>query len=478
MTLTREISRLLAATLVAFGVVALAASYWAIVGPDTLLQRTDNPRLVLAEAAIQRGIIQDRVGRLLADTLIGTGGQVERYYPQPEVSSLVGYSSLRYGVGGAEAMFNTILRGDDLSPGLLSELIDSLLHRPQRGSDIRLTLDLTVQQMAVQAFKDQAGAAAVLAVPSGEVLGLVSLPTFNPNTLDAEWEQLITSAEEPFFNRALQGSYQPGGMLETPLMVAAMLTSESITDPIPGATNPIRIDDLELTCALRLPRLELPLRDAYAFGCPLPFAQVAERIGSQVLEETLARFHFNAPVTIEGFAARTEDQTLTNITIDDATLVESALGQGHLTVTPLQMAVMAAAIVNDGNAPRPYTLIATRAPDAEMWQPAATTRSTIPFTTEGTARQLQDLMRNAVANGAALNAARPEIDIGGHAALAYSGDETQSWFIGFATLPGRRGIAVAVVLENSDDPGLAADIGGTLLEAAHQTLRALPQQSS
>src|SRR5690606_5739832 len=287
----------------------------------------DNPRLIMAEAAIRRGIIQDRNERLLADTLIGPNGQVERYYAQPEVSSLVGYSSLRYGVGGAEAMFNTILRGHDLSRGFFSELVDSLLHRPQRGSDIRLTLDLTVQQIAVQAFEDQAGAAVVLAVPSGEVLSLVSLPTFNPNTLDDEWEQLIASAEEPFFNRALQGSYQPGGMLATPLMVAAMLTGESITDPIPNATNPIRTDDLELTCALRLPRLELPLRDAYAFGCPRPFAQVAERIGSQVLEETLARFHFNAPVTIEGFAARPEDQTLSDITIDDATLVESALGQ-------------------------------------------------------------------------------------------------------------------------------------------------------
>src|SRR5690606_17819089 len=149
MTLTREINRLLIATLVAFGIVALAASYWAIVGPDTLLQRADNPRLIMAEAAIRRGIIQDRNERLLADTLIGPNGQVERYYPQPEVSSLVGYSSLRYGVGGAEAMFNTILRGDDLSRGFFSELVDSLLHRPQRGSDIRLTLDLTVQQIAV-----------------------------------------------------------------------------------------------------------------------------------------------------------------------------------------------------------------------------------------------------------------------------------------------------------------------------------------
>jgi cell division protein FtsI/penicillin-binding protein 2 len=90
--------------------------------------------------------------------------------------------------------------------------------------------------------------------------------------------------------------------------------------------------------------------------------------------------------------------------------------------------------------------------------------------TVNTARQLQDLMRNAVANGAAQNAGRPDIDIAGHASLAYSGEGTQAWFVGFATLRGRQGVAVAIVLENSDDPGLAADIGGTALMAAQTAL--------
>jgi hypothetical protein len=80
-------------------------------------------------------------------------------------------------------------------------------------------------------------------------------------------------------------------------------------------------------------------------------------------------------------------------------------------------------------------------------------------------------MRHAVSNGAALNAARPGIDIGGHATLAFSGNESQAWFIGFATLAGGRGVAAAVVIENSVDPGLAADIGGTILAAAQQVMR-------
>jgi cell division protein FtsI/penicillin-binding protein 2 len=141
--------------------------------------------------------------------------------------------------------------------------------------------------------------------------------------------------------------------------------------------------------------------------------------------------------------------------------VENALGQGQLTINPLTMAVMASAIVNDGNAVQPSTLLAIRRPDSDTWSAVNNTLPTIPVTTTDTARQLQDLMRYAVANGAAQNAGRPNIDIGGHATLAYSGESTQAWFVGFATMGGRRGIAAAVVLEGSDDAGLAADIGGT-----------------
>lgn len=468
MTLAREISRLLAGTLGVFLIIAIAATYWAVIGPDTVLRRDDNPRLVIAEAAIRRGAILDRSGVTLATSVVEDNNRVTRQYPHPEASSLLGYSSLRYGVGGAEAAFNTILRGDDLPADITQAVLADILHRPQIGSDIQLTLDLHVQQALMQALEGQVGAAVVLSVPDGEILGLASLPTYDPNSLDTDWNALVTDPQKPFFNRVLQGQYQPGGTLQTPLMAAALVANLSLTDVTPNATTPARIDDLAVSCALRLPVMELSLRDAYAFACPLPFEILAQRLGVQPLTSTLELMRLNVQPALEGFPMQTPATSTAVIQAD--TLVKDALGQGQITVTPLQMAVLAAAVMNDGNAPQPFTLMATHAPEAEDWTRITITRPSVPYMTEQTARQLQDLMRNTVANGAALNAARPGIDIGGHSALAYSGTETQAWFIGFATLPGRRGIAAAVVLENSDDPGLAADIGGAILSAAHSRL--------
>jgi peptidoglycan glycosyltransferase len=468
MTLSREINRLLAGVFVVFLVIAASAAYWAVVGPDTILSREDNPRLVVAEATIRRGEIVDRSGEPLATSLVGANDAVTRQYPHPEASSLLGYSSLRYGVGGAEAAFNATLRGDDLPANVADEILADILHRPQVGSNIQLTLDLSVQQAMMLAMGDQVGAAVVLSVPDGEILGLISLPTYDPNTLDTDWDMLAAAPQKPFFNRVLQGQYQPGGTLQTPLMAAALVANQSLTDVIPHATAPVQIDNLFVSCALRLPVMELSLRDAYAFACPLPFETLAQELGMQPITNVLELMRLNAQPTLEGFAVQPQPTSWTAVQVD--TLAKDALGQGQITVTPLQMAVMAAAVVNDGNAPQPYVLMATRAPNTNDWADAQEIRATLPYMTEQTARQLQDLMRNTVANGAALNAARPGIDIGGHSALAYSGTETQSWFIGFATLPGRRGVAAAVVLENSDDPGLAADIGGAILSAAHQSL--------
>jgi peptidoglycan glycosyltransferase len=303
---------------------------------------------------------------------------------------------------------------------------------------------------------------------------MVSLPAYDPNTLDANWEELVEAPGNPFFNRVLQGRYQPGGTMQTLLMATALAMEQPLDTPIETATDRVSVADTDLTCAVRLPSTALDLREAYAFACPMPFQELADEIGPVALQAALDTFLFDQPLTLPGFVGEPEDtltQTTPAPTITSDNLVENALGQGLFTVNPLTMAVMASAIVNDGNAASPQTLLEIRHPDTGQWTPADRDLATIPVTTTNTARQLQDLMRNAVANGAAQNAGRPNIDIGGHATLAYSGDETQAWFVGFATLGGRRGIAVAVVLENSDDPGLAADIGGTALEAAHTRLQ-------
>ncbi len=473
MQFTREVNRLVIGLLALFGIVTMAAAYWAVIGPDTILKRDDNPRRVEAAASILRGSLLDRDGRTLVESTRDDSGRVTRQYLSPAMYSALGYFSLRYGADGAENAYDSLLSGSSVTRDTSTLLLDSLLHRATVGSDAQLTLDLDVQERIADAMDGQQGAVVVLSVPDGAVLAMLSLPTYDPNTLDANWDTLVVAPGNPFFNRVLQGRYQPGGALETPLMAAAFLVNQPIGDAIDQATDPVMLDNLELSCAVRLPSMALPLRDAYTFACPNAFRTLALDLGAETVRATVDTFRLDKQPTLPGFVPEATTATPTPaapLALDENALTRLALGQANLTVSPLNMAMMAAAIVNDGNTPQPYLLIGTRDPNAADWTASQAVRPTIPLATANTARQLQDWMRAAVANGAAQNAGRPNIDIGGHAALAYSGESSLAWFVGFATYAGNRGAAVAVVLENSADPGLAADIGGTALAAAQVAL--------
>ena len=473
MQFSREINRLLAASLVAFAIIGLSAAYWAITGADTILQRQDNPRLVEAEFQIRRGSIFDRNGEVLVESTPDTNQAVTRHYLHPETYSAIGYFSERYGVGGTEAGYDAILRGDDLVHDWGLYLSNDLLHRPQVGSDIRLTLDLKIQQALANAMAGQSGAAIVLAVPSGQVLAMVSLPDYDPNTLDEDWESLIAAPGQPFFNRVIQGQYQPGGALQTALMAAGILDEQPLDIPVPDATRAVEIAGVTLQCSVILPTQSLTIREAYAFSCPNPFEKMSKDMGIETIQAIFNSFQLDHQPTLPGYVLQSDAVLPTvqpSFSLNTDNWLENVLGQGSLTVTPLEMALIAGAIANDGNAPQPYTLLNIRRPNGD-WMDADGRHPTIPMMTANTARQLQDLMRFTVANGGAQNAGRPDIDIGGHAALAYSGSESLSWFVGFTTLSGRQGIAIAVVLENTADPGLAADIGGATLEAAHNRLQ-------
>lgn len=470
MPFTREINRLLAVMLIGFGLAGASALYWGIVGADTLLLRGDNPRRTEAEARLLRGQILDRSGTPLVVSAPAPGRGTVRRYIYPEANSVLGYASLRYGVSGAEAAFNALLRGDDRPQDWGSFMQRHLLHVPQTGADIQLTLDIVIQQALAQGLDGRAGAGILLAVPSGEVLALVSLPTFDPNSLDADWERLTADAGNPFFNRVVQGQYQPGGAIQSLLMAGALLRDYPLDAPL-DTTRPVQLNEVTLNCAALLPDRILTLREAYAFACPAPFEKLARDLGAAALSAVFQTFGLGQAAALPGFPgpadnrhAATEHSQLANA------LVENALGQGELTITPLEMALITAAIVNDGSAPQPRLLLAARQPYAETWTPYDQRPAPLAMTTANTARQLQDLMRLAVARGAAQNAARPNIDIGGHASLAYSGERLYAWFVGFATFGGRQGVALALVVENSADPGLAADIGGSVLAVAHQQL--------
>ncbi len=467
MQFTQEIKRLTFGLLVAFGMVALAAAYWGTIGTSTITRRDDNPRNVEIETHLHRGLIVDRDNQTLVQSVFADDQIGQRQYLAPTFYSALGYASYRYGVSGAEEAFNTLLRGDDRQPPLIDQWMNGLLHRPQIGSDIMLSFDSGVQETADRLMEGKRGAIVVLSVPTGQILTMLSLPTFDPNTLDANWSDLTQSPEKPFFNRALQGAYQPGGLLQLPLAAAAILTRHPSDAPIPNAAQRVRLNNIELGCAAAPPTEMLSLRQAFAYGCPYPFAQLAEVLGIDTVQAVLTAFHLQERLPLEGYIRIPQGLRPPTLNLNAENLLETTMGQGALQIAPLQMAVLAAAILNDGNAPVPYTLLAVRPPGITTWEDRINhNASPIPLITSEVASQMRAWMRDAVSYGAAAAAGRKAYDIGGQVARSFSGQGSQVWFIGFAALGGRNGVTVAVVLEDTDDSALAAQIGGEVLTAA------------
>jgi peptidoglycan glycosyltransferase len=213
--------------LLGFALVAASLLYWQVMRAPELTARDDNPRLVQDELRLRRGRLLDRHGEVLAyseplSDAVGLGGLVQRHYPRLEAAHAVGYYSLRYGTGGAEAAFDADLRGQ-LTP------LGRLLHRPQVGRDVTLSLDLAAQRAADQSLGGQHGAVVLLDAATGEVRALVSHPAYNPNTLDDDWDGLSANPDAPLLNRATQGVYALGDLAR--LVGLAGLLSAGITIP-------------------------------------------------------------------------------------------------------------------------------------------------------------------------------------------------------------------------------------------------------
>ncbi len=464
-----SLSRLSKALLAAFVLVALALGYWTVVRGDQLLARDDNPRRVLAEQRIQRGQILDRDGQLLAETRPDPeSGLVQRHYPHPEVAPVVGYYSLRYGLGGIEAAYDDVLRSGSIPPSSGRTLLHYLMHKPLVGDDVQLTLSLSVQQTVEQALGDRTGAVVVITVPHGEVLALSSHPTFDPNTLDQNWDALTADPDAPLFNRATQGLYQPGTILQSIVLGAALDTgSVNLQQEHEGIVG-VYVDNTLLPCADQRGPIDT-LTAAYLHSCPAPFQAVAQQVGARRLDAVLADFGLLEPppftLPVESVAR--------GVYPAQTDLLLTAVGQSNLTVTPLQMALVAAAFADRGQMP-PLRLMQAVRPLGGSWEAVPAEGFPRGTISPASADLVAGLMRLAVAEGAAQAAALPGYAVHGHSGLAISGPEGtfDAWFIGYVHQGESQAgaIAVAVIVEDTGDVDVPALIGGQALQAALSAL--------
>lgn len=479
----KELRRVSQGILLGFMVVALAAAYWGVVRRDTLLSRPDNPRLVIAERQSERGEIYDQNGLLLAETTLNYNGEfLRRLYPHPEVASVVGYYSQRYGTSGIEAAYDSILRGE-IGPSPFDEAIRDLRHDPVVGGDVRLTLDLAVQKVAAEALEPYNGAVLAVTIPDGAVRALVSAPAYDPNLLDADWEVLVNSPDGPLLNRVTQGAYQPGAALQTVLMAAALSTRLDIDSPIDDANAPLTVNGITLTCGLTPPDdTALTLTDAYIYGCPAAFPTLLDNLPAVTLDEAFWQYGLLTAPNLQGLPTDTADSPLPlALQADQAAQIKSVSGQSSFLISPLQMMELVSAIANNGNVPLIHLVDATRPVGQATWDIVEQNGLSRALLTSENAAAMRALMAQATAAGTGRAAqAFSAHPILGHAGTAYSGPEADplQWFVGMTVLENGEAVAVVVVVEDAPNIDTAAVIGGKTLAEATERYAAAPDENA
>lgn len=215
------------AGLLYLGILACVLSYgwWAVWRTDDLLTRTDNPRRAIAERFVLRGNLLDRRNQAIT-SVQGQVGSYQRRYNIPALSSVVGYTHPVYGQAGLEQTLDSYLRGLQGIPTLQIWWEHVLYGTPPPGLNVRLSLDLTIQAVADTLMSDKRGAVVLMNAETGEILVMSSHPTYDSNHLD---ETIFSAPNAPLLNRATQGLYPAGDIVEPFLQAeyrTALVTSE------------------------------------------------------------------------------------------------------------------------------------------------------------------------------------------------------------------------------------------------------------
>lgn len=473
--MNRSIRRLYLTLAAGFGLLVLMLGWWQVVAAGDLRDRPGNIQTAQAERLIDRGRILSADGRVLAASRARRikGQRVfERLYPQGTLAAhAVGYVSDSAGKTGIESTYNRYLSGSFGTEPLLQRL--SL--KEKRGADVRLSLDTRVQRAAEQAMAGYAGAAVAFDPTTGEVLALALTPGFDLQQAVSDFDGIPTEGS-PFVDRATQGLYPPGSTFKVVTATAALesglYTPETTFDDTgsyatPG--GPIRNFGGRTFG-------EHTLSTALTNSINTTFASIGDGLGPSLLGGTMTAYGFGEkpPIDLPGdsvlVSGRRDGDTVLPNDEDGEDTARIAIGQERLTVTPLQMMMVAGAVANRGvlMAPRLMQSITDRA--GAVVQRGTPQEMGRVMTAENAAQlteMMTDVVRDGTGTGAALSSAG--VTVAGKTGTAESSDATrnQAWFIGFAPAEAPV-VAVAVVIEDTSSTGgeVAAPVAAAVMRAA------------
>lgn len=417
--------------------VALTVSWWSLFRADNLLARNDNPRRFISDYYVPRGKIVDRNNTIIAET-IGEPGSYERVLYFPSLSAVVGYSNANYGQGGLEASLDSTLRGVEGNSTLDVLKARLLAAQYPAGADVRVSLDINLQQKADALMESNTGALVMINAESGEILAMTTSPTFDANTLEENWESWKSSSESPLLNRSTQGMY-PTGTAVSGLLHARLLALSTLP-PLPLELESSFDPSSPVFCTLD-PGNEPAWGDLMTSGCSLSLTLLEYYLGGDEVTALYQQLGLFDQVDI---AAVDADQQSSSIEKTGGTET------GYL-ISPMQMAAAYAVLSNGGHTVIPRL--------ATAYQYAGQDWTLFPSENESSTTISMDVQQST--------AALSSSEIPGWEITSSAETETGpfDWYIA-GTMPGWKGtpIVLAVALENST-PAIAQTIGRTMFNS-------------
>ncbi|MDN3295094.1 penicillin-binding transpeptidase domain-containing protein [Streptomyces ficellus] len=405
----------------------------------------------------------------------------QRTYTDGELyAAVTGYSSQAYGSNQLEGIYSTVLDGTD---SRLKNPLDTLTGKRTAPGDVLTTIDPAVQKAGFEALGDTKGAAVAIDPKTGRILGMVSTPSYDPSAIagmtdGAAWKRLNADEDKPLVNRAIRQPVAPGSTFK--LVVAAAALEEGLYGSVDQPTrspNPYRmpgtVTDLENENP-SAPCANASIRVALQFSCNNVFGKMAVDLGKDKVRAMAEKFGFNddqQDVPVRAYPS------VYPSAMDKAQTALSGIGQFDVTATPLQMAMVSAAIANDGLLAAPHMVSQVVDADGDTldsYEDGDFRR----VLSSSTAEQLRGAMVTVVEDGTGSNAKVGGAEVGGKTGTAQRGvdnsEKPYAWFTSYAKDPeSGKEVAVAVLIEDSNarraevsGNGLAAPVARKMMAAA------------
>lgn len=465
--LLRNIKALIVFFSLIFLVIIGYLTYFNLYLSENIVRDSSNPRIKLSEEDVLRGAIFDRNGKQIVYSKRTRDGQ-KRYYKDGEIfAHVVGYNSYIYGKTGIELLYNDALSGKTFYYDLLGSIFRKFAQTfegEKRGSNVALTIDYALQYRAYKLLGSDKGAIVVLNPKTGEILALVSKPSFDPESIDKNFKKYKNDVEgNPFLNRATQGFYPPGSTYKIITAAAALKNIENIGNEKWLCTGKLKIGDYVLKDFNSEAHGKIDLKKAFTKSCNFTFGSLGMELGFNNLNREAEKFLFNKDIVLEDLVIRKSTYNLEDKN-SRALLAQSAIGQHGVATNPLQMALVAATIANEGIMMKPYLVKEIKDEYGvvlERKKPQVLTRAI----DKETAEKIKEYMIDVVNKGTGVRAKSSNIVIAGKTGTAEipNSSETHSWFVGFAPVNNPQ-IAFAIIVEKGGTGGKrAAEIARELV---------------